>query len=74
MKSDNDAANKVRIPGHVGPHPPAYHQEIFDRLKSATDELTGEIYKAALLEELKVISLEASSVGTRLNNLITVVK
>ena len=70
----DDAANKVRIPGHVGPHPHAYHQEIFDRLKSATDELTGETYKAALLEELKVISLEASSARTRLNNLITGVK
>ena len=28
----NDKANKVRIPGHKGPHAEAYHQRIYDCL------------------------------------------
>jgi hypothetical protein len=66
-----EAANKVRIPGHAGPHPEAYHQEILDRLQSATEGLKGAGYKAALLKELEVIAGEASRIGSRLNKLLT---
>jgi hypothetical protein len=29
-----DAANKVRIPGHYGPHPQEYHEVVFDVLEA----------------------------------------
>ena len=66
-----DAANKVRVPGHKGPHPEAYHQEVFDRLSRATDKLTGDKYKNALVDELERISKEVVTPGTRLNQLVT---
>ncbi len=66
-----DAANKIRVPGHAGPHPEAYHQEVFDRLRAATNGLSGADYKSALLKELDVIAGEATTVGSRLNKLLT---
>ena len=44
-----DAANLVWIPGHAGPHPEAYHLEIYRRVMAATDGLSGNAYKEALL-------------------------
>jgi hypothetical protein len=67
----DDVANKIRIPGHKGPHPEAYHSEILRRLQSATDGLSGETYKSSLLKELEAIAKEAGSVGSRLNKLLT---
>ena len=66
-----DAANKVEIPGHFGPHPEAYHQAIFDRLTSATAGLSGSGYAAALRAELNAIASEAQTAGTILNKLLT---
>ncbi len=66
-----DAANKVRIPAHRGPHPEAYHQEIYDRLELATGSKSGAAYRNALLDELRKIGREASTQGTKLNRLLT---
>ncbi len=66
-----DAANKVRIPAHRGPHPEAYHDEIYFRLTRATRNKRGIAYKNALLSELQLIAHDASSRGTRLNRLLT---
>jgi hypothetical protein len=66
-----DAANKVRIPAHAGPHPEAYHKEILDRLDEATRGKRGSEYKAALLDELHAIAREANTPGTKLNTLLT---
>jgi hypothetical protein len=66
-----DAANKVSIPGHYGPHPEAYHQAIFEKLSNATDGLSGQAYKDALLKELAVISQQVQTVGSKLNKLLT---
>jgi hypothetical protein len=66
-----DAANKVPIPGHQGPHPELYHQAIFDRLTSATVGLRGDAYTSALLNELKSMAAEAVMPGTLLNDLLT---
>jgi len=66
-----DAANKVRIPGHFGPHPEKYHQLIFDRLTKATKGLSGQDYKDALLKELDAIAREAQTAGSVLNKLLT---
>jgi hypothetical protein len=65
------AANKVRIPGHFGPHPEAYHQAIYDRLTAATNGLSGQAYKDALLKELDKLAKEAATYGTELNKLLT---
>jgi A nuclease family of the HNH/ENDO VII superfamily with conserved AHH len=66
-----DAENVVNIPGHAGPHPELYHQEIFDRLTAATTAKRGAAYKTALVAELKRIAKEASTAGTKLNRLLT---
>jgi hypothetical protein len=67
----NDAANKVNIPGHFGPHPAGYHRAIYDRLLSATDGLSGQEYTDALIKELSTIAKEARTEGTQLNKLLT---
>lgn len=66
-----DAANKIRVPGHHGPHPEAYHQEVFRRLTEATKGLDGPAYKKALIRELDKIATEAQTVGSRINKLVT---
>jgi hypothetical protein len=66
-----DAANKVRVPGHHGPHPEAYHQAIYDRLRAATNGLSGRAYKDALCKELDAIAKDAATVGSALNKLLT---
>jgi RHS repeat-associated protein len=64
-------ANKVYVLGHRGPHPEAYHQAVYDRLRSATAGLTGGAYRQALLDELKRLAEECATPGTTLNNLLT---
>jgi len=65
-----DAANKVRIPGHFGPHPEGYHAEIFRRLRAATNGLKDEAYRKALLNELEAIRREALTPGSLLYRLL----
>jgi len=65
------AANKVRIPGHKGPHPEAYHREVYQRLQAATEGLSGNPYKSALLRELDRIAKDSSRIGSFLNKLLT---
>jgi len=66
-----DAANKVPIPAHRGPHSEAYHQEIYDRLELATGNKSGKAYTKAFLDELRKIRIEVSTPGTKLNRLLT---
>ena len=66
-----DAANKIKLPGHHGPHPEQYHREIFRRLTDATGRKDGAEYKSALLKELEVIAKEVETPGTLLNKLLT---
>jgi hypothetical protein len=67
----DDAANKVSIPGHKGPHPEAYHEEVFERLTKATKGLSGDAYTQALRKELDAIRTEAATAGSHLNKLLT---
>jgi hypothetical protein len=67
----DDAVNKIRVPGHRGPHPEAYHQAVFDRINQATDGLSGSAYKSALETELGAIGKEAATSGSTLNKLLT---
>ncbi len=68
----NDAANKVRVPGHKGPHPQDYHEAVYRQLDEAT---TGcrSIQRCAesLTQELKDLAREITTPGSRLNRLVT---
>jgi len=66
----DDAANRVRVPGHKGPHPQAYHEEVYRRLERATKGLSGDAYKTAFREALEELRAEAATPGTRLNQLL----
>ncbi|MFY0568989.1 AHH domain-containing protein [Archangium lansingense] len=70
--SMEDAANKVRVKGHRGPHPKEYHQEIFDRLKAAvaTCRTTAQCRESLTLQ-LKILAEELQREGSRLNRLVT---
>jgi hypothetical protein len=70
--SMEDPANKVRIPGHKGPHPEEYHQEIFVRLRAAVETCqTTAQCRDALTRQLKHLAEELQRDGSRLNKLIT---
>jgi hypothetical protein len=66
-----DAENIVNIPGHAGPHPEAYHREIFDRLTQATAGKQGVEYSEALIGELQRIARDVRREGSQLNRLLT---
>ncbi|HZI04147.1 MAG TPA: AHH domain-containing protein, partial [Archangium sp.] len=70
--SMEDPANKVRIPSHQGPHPEAYHLEVFRRLEKAVKrcETTAQC-REALTRELQQLSKEIREAGSRLNKLVT---
>ena len=64
--------NKVRIPGHKGPHPREYHEEIFERLDRATSVCrTVQQCQQSLSAELGRLARELSTPGSRLNKLVT---
>ncbi len=68
----DDAANKIRVPGHKGPHPQEYHEEVFRRLRDATLECRSiQECRAALTSELQRLGRQISTPGTRLNKLVT---
>jgi hypothetical protein len=70
--SMEDPANKVRIPGHKGPHPKAYHQEVFKRLGDAVKGCETTVRcREALTQELKLLAEQIRTVGSRLNKLVT---
>ncbi|MBK8257907.1 MAG: VCBS repeat-containing protein [Polyangiaceae bacterium] len=65
-----DAANKVRVPGHKGPHSQAYHEAVYKRLEQATDGLTGEAYSKAFTSELDAIRTELQTEGSTMQKLL----
>ena len=62
-----DAANRVRVDGHAGPHPEAYHAEVLDRLSNATEGLQGDAYSRAFREALAKIRTDVGTPGSLLN-------
>jgi HNH/ENDO VII superfamily nuclease len=68
----DDPANKVRVPGHQGPHPPEYHEEIYERLDRATAVCRSLLQcQRSLTAELERLAREISTPGSRLNRLVT---
>jgi hypothetical protein len=70
--SMEDPTNKVRIPGHKGPHPKEYHEEVFQRLGDALKgcETTAQCQEA-LKQELGQLALDLKTLGSKLNKLVT---
>ncbi|HYO54268.1 AHH domain-containing protein, partial [Archangium sp.] len=68
----DDPANIVYLRDHKGPHPEAYHSEIFERLKGALGTCRPHAEcRAKLVEELDKIAGEICKQGSRLNKLAT---
>ena len=70
-----DAANKVRLNGHEGPHPERYHSEVIRRLdRSVARCRTTETCRANLMEELANIANELLTPGSPLRSFIVKVE
>lgn len=70
--SMEDPANKVRIPGHRGPHPQAYHERIYQRLAVAVEDCeTTAQCREALTRELGQLAEQLKVLGSDLNKLVT---
>lgn len=69
--SMGNSSNIVRVAGHYGPHPEAYHRSVHDRLVAATRGLNGDAFRKAFETELRSLGTEISTPGTALNRLIT---
>lgn len=51
-------ANKMLLEGHLGRHSAKYLEYVFGRLTRATEDLSGEVYREALLKELEALRIE----------------
>lgn len=70
--SMEDPVNKVRIPGHKGPHPKQYHQTVYERLRDAVEACrTTAQCREALTQELTVLAEDLLQAGSDLNKLVT---
>jgi hypothetical protein len=70
--SMEEPVNKVRIPGHKGPHPRAYHERVYQRLEDAVEGCTTPARcREALTRELETLAKELKQVGSELHQLVT---
>ncbi len=70
--SMEDPANKLKLPGHYGPHPEEYHQAVFNHLDKATATCPNQQACAvALRQALRELAAEISTQGSRLYMLLT---
>ncbi|HEX5751546.1 MAG TPA: AHH domain-containing protein [Archangium sp.] len=68
----DDPANIVYLIAHQGPHPEAYHQEIYTRLETALGRCRGKVEcRAKIVEELDQIAADICKPGSVLNKLLT---
>ncbi|MCK8503809.1 AHH domain-containing protein [Myxococcus fulvus] len=66
-----DVANKVRLSGHQGPHPRAYHEAVLRRLNDALGKCRNkDACRSRLLEELAKISDDLLRSDSELRRLI----
>jgi hypothetical protein len=66
------AENLVYLKGHKGPHPEAYHREVFRRLNLATEDCgTTSQCRRKLQEALRMIAEEVCTPGSLLHQLAT---
>ena len=68
----DDAANRVHVPGHKGPHPERYHREVFRRLNSRMRGCsTIQQCRNALVKELRELARDITTPDSELNRLVT---
>ncbi|NNB92154.1 AHH domain-containing protein, partial [Corallococcus exiguus] len=68
----DDPANKVRVPGHRGPHPEAYHKKVLKDLKDATAQCrTMQDCRVSLTRALQRLANQIQKEGTDLNRWVT---
>jgi len=68
----NDKANLVKIKGHEGPHPEAYHKVVLERIDDATRGCRSvSRCRAELVKELSEIARELTTRSSELRRLIT---
>ncbi|RKH50927.1 hypothetical protein D7Y23_11700 [Corallococcus sp. AB050B] len=68
----DEPANIVRVKGHKGPHPQAYHKVILRRLYDATEGCrTMQQCREALTAELRDLAGEIATPGSDLHRLVT---
>ncbi|RYZ16702.1 MAG: hypothetical protein EOO70_03825, partial [Myxococcaceae bacterium] len=68
----DDEINTVRVSGHKGPHPEAYHKAVYVRLRDALGRCRTILKcREALVEELQSLGQEISTQDTPLNLLVT---
>jgi RHS repeat-associated protein len=66
-----NAANKVRVWRHAGPHPDMYHAIVYDELVTATAGKEGAEMTLALIRKLEELAARCVRPGDILNYLIT---
>lgn len=66
----SDSENIVRLKGHAGPHPPAYHRYVFRYLEGRTEGLVGAEYSQALRSGLRELAREIATPGSPLNRML----
>ncbi|MHA7627452.1 AHH domain-containing protein [Corallococcus sp. M7] len=68
----DDPANKVRVPGHRGPHPRQYHEQVLDTLSRATRTCNSMAScRAQLTKALDRLAAEIIKKGSDLNRMVT---
>ncbi len=68
----DDPANRVYLRGHQGPHPEAYHDEVFRTLRSAIEGCQSAAQcRARLVSALGKLASEVCTPGSRLHRLVT---
>nr|WP_239014860.1 AHH domain-containing protein [Archangium violaceum] len=66
------AENLIYLKGHKGPHPEAYHKEVYTKLSAAIEDCeTAARCRSKLLEALRKIAEEVCTPGSRLHRLAT---
>ena len=69
--SMEDPANKLLLDGHKGPHPEAYHREVYRRLKEVSDQcMTPQQCRSTLTHALRKMMHELSDPSSTLRQLL----
>ncbi|WP_095983830.1 AHH domain-containing protein [Cystobacter fuscus] len=65
-------ANKVPLEGHKGPHPQAYHEAVYRRLRDATSTCRSTLdCRKALVTELRQMAQELTDRSSKLYKLLS---
>lgn len=68
----DDPMNLVYLAAHQGPHPEAYHEEVFQRVQQALGQCrTTHQCRDNLIRELRMIARDICTPGSRLHRLLT---